>query len=102
LGAKAQGRGQTVKGREIIWGQKSIRDGPSTEGSSSVASEETLGEDSNGMGGWFPGFWAPAGSTASAWAASDDGSGGFRVSKRMLDTGGPGMSGNFWGQKRFI
>jgi hypothetical protein len=66
------------------------------------ALEGTLEEASNGMGDWFPGFWAPAGSMASSWVTSDDASGGiFRVSKRMPDTEEPGTSENLQGQRRF-
>jgi hypothetical protein len=66
------------------------------------ALEAALREDSNGTGDWFAGFWwAPAGSTASSWAASDNESGGFRVSKRMPDTEEPGKSEKLRWQTRF-
>jgi hypothetical protein len=48
-----------------------------------LAQRQLLGEDSDRMGDWFLGFWAPAGSMSPSWPTSSyDESGGMQGFKK--------------------
>jgi hypothetical protein len=63
--------GRTVREGRVILGSQICLEWSEERGLVS-----RLGVDSDGTGDWFPGFLAPAGSTAIAWVISDCESGG--------------------------